>query len=150
MKADILGVRKVIYTEILFGLLYALCGKNDSLFLFIDDIIARKCRRCSLFIVKFLDYMRSKSRGKSVRLFVHLGGRVALARNDKRSSRLVYEYRVNLVHDGKRVASAERRRALLHDHIVAQIVKSELVVCSVGNVRVVCGFSLLLVSCREL
>ena len=65
---------------------------------------------------------------------VHLG---AVARYDKRSSRLVDKYGVHLVHDGEIVPSLNHV-LLVGDHVVSQIVKSELVVgtvCYIAGIR---------------
>ena len=82
--------------------------------------------------------------GKAVRHLVQLGGLVPPARDDKGGAGLVDEDGIHLVHNG--VAPAPLHLVLAVDHhVVPQVVKAELVVGAVGDVRIVGGLLVLLV-----
>ena len=75
MKLRVLGVGQVFDIERRLGLTNAFFGQNDGFFLFVSDIV----------IVLAL----AKTRNKSVRHLIKLGGFVALAGNDERGSGFV-------------------------------------------------------------
>lgn len=64
---------------------------------------------------------------------------LGLARYDQRSSGLVYQNAVDLVHNGVVELALDQIRGVNY-HVVSQVVKPEFVVCSVGYVaRMLCG-----------
>ena len=78
--------------------------------------------------------MRLERAHEVVRLAVEVRALVALAGDDERGARLVYQYGVHLVHDGEGVA-ALHHLLLVDGHVVAQVVEAHLVVGAVGDVR---------------
>ncbi len=82
--------------------------------------------------------------GKTVGALIEVGGLVALTGNNERCTRFVDQNGVHLVHDRKGVA-ALHLVLLVNDHVVAQVVKAQLVVGAVGNIRVVGGLSAVVV-----
>ncbi len=81
-------------------------------------------------------------------LGVKLGRLIGRPGNDQRRSRLIDQNRVHLIHDGK------IERPLDHVlqpvfHVVAQIIKAELVVGAVGDIRGIGGAALVIVQPRH-
>ena len=128
MKLIVLRVSEVFNAECLLGLANAFLGKDDRLFLLVANIV--------------LVLALAQTLHEAIRLLIQLGGLVALAGNDQRRARLVDQDRVDLVHDG------EVQRPLHHvlpanDHVVAQVIKAQLVVGGIGHVGGIGGLALL-------
>ena len=135
-NGEVIGIHKVLDTEEFFSLLYAVGEKRGGLCLFIDDIIGGVI--VLLFLGIHLDHLHGgHGLGELVRLFVEVGRLVAASRDDERSSRLIYEDRVHLVHDSE-IHLAHYLVLLADTHIVAQVVEAELIVRAVGYIAGVC------------
>ena len=73
---------------------------------------------------------------------VQLGRFAALTRNNQRCSRLVNQYRVHLVDNGI-FQIAQNHLFLINSHVIAQVVKAQLIVGYISNITVICCFTLL-------
>ncbi len=126
--------------EKLLDLLNSGLGKIYGFLLFIYDKIA-----CLLGI--FLHNSRHFGKLRLASLFKlpceHVAklikpcGLAALSRYNKRSPRLVYKDRIDLVHDGEMKTSLNKL-FFIYDHVVPQIIKSKLVIgyiCYIAVVR---------------
>ena len=120
------------------GLFDAGLGQGSGLALFVHDVIAVYLLLGLDLVVQLDDNTLFQRLGKVVRALVHHAGILALAADDQRGTGLVDQDGVDLVHDGKRMA-ALHHVGLVDDHVVAQVVKAELVVRAVGDVGLV-GF----------
>ena len=63
------------------------------------------------------------------------------SRYDKRSSGIIYEHRIHLIHNCI-VMLALNKISRLYDHIVPKVVKAKLVVCTISDITPVCLTSL--------
>ena len=113
----VLGIRQVFDPKRGFSLRRALLGEDDALFFLLHRIV------CLVF----------EAADEAVRLFIHIGRLVALAGNDQRGARLINQDGVNLVNHGIVMAALHHIAAVDH-HVVAQIVKTHLVIRTVGNI----------------
>ena len=134
-KCKIVGIHKVFNLEKRFCFLDTRACKCRSSCLFVNDIVALDVL-AALFIVKLFNLGFYKALCKNVGSNVKVGRFVALTRYNKRSSCLVDKNGVNLVNDGK-VKGSLNLLVLVNDHIITKIVKTKLVVCTVGYVGVV-------------
>ena len=104
----------------------------------LELLVVEEVRAGELRLVEPLGRLARRRRafeilGDARELVVGLGGRLRLARDDERRSRLVDEDRVDLVHD--RVGVAALDDAVERDgHVVAQVVEAELGVRPVRDV----------------
>ena len=127
-------VHEIFNAEGLFGARHTLWRQRRSLGFFIHNVI-----RVAVFVVVFFllvhfrDLDESELLGEIVDGVIEGGGFVALSRNNQRGSRFVDKDGVHLVHDGK-VMTALHLLFLIDNHIVAQIVKTQLVVGAVGDI----------------
>src|SRR5438128_1191453 len=102
--------------------------------LLIDDVVAGLLAFFELFAAL-------KLRDDGVGLVVLVGGFLRRSRDDQRRARFVDQNRINLV-DDRVIVTVLHAGAEIELHIVAQIVKTELVVGAVSNVGVVSGLPL--------
>ena len=145
LDLQILRIRQVVNMEILLHPLYAVGSQVYNLILFIDDEISG----LGDLLAHDGVHLGKLSAGlaplhgfrQDVADLVELRGLAALAGNDKRRSRLVDQDRVHLVDDGV-VEGALHQLLLVNHHVVAQIVKAQLVVRHIGDVAGVCRPSL--------
>ena len=128
----IFGIGKIFDRKKFLCLRNAVLSQNGALGLLIHDIILSHVLIVGLGI-HFLYDMRTQTAHEFFRRLIKLVGLRALSRNDERGSRFVDQDRVHLVHDRKRIA-ALCQIALENDHVIAQIVKADLVVRSVSNI----------------
>ena len=135
-KIGIFGICKVFNAEISLCLARTSGGKDGVSRLLIDDII---CIEIVLLLlgIDLLGYKLAQRAREAVGSLIHIGRLIACTRDYKRCSCFVYEDRVYLVHDRKRVTSLHHS-LLIDDHIVAEIVEAEFVICSVGNISLIC------------
>ena len=142
LNGKVFGVHKVIKSESSFGFLNTSFCKRCRFCLFIDKIIAlfRNILGVNL-IVKLFNLYHFKAFYKVVCKPVKVGWSVAYTWNYKRGSRFVYKNWVNLVNNGKGVASLHALRSV-HNHIIAKIVKAHFVVCAEGYICGICFFAL--------
>ena len=148
-KCGVLSVVQVHDIEVFLSLLNALTGDSGCLCLFVDDVVAVLC---NLFLiglcVHFGNNKGLQGLGKLVCHGVHLGGLVASARNDKRSSRFINKDRIDLIDDSK-VEFSLNLFVLVDHHVVTEVVETELIVGSVSNIAVVCLTALVVVHVVE-
>ena len=131
----IFGRGEVFDVEEFLNLADTRCGEHGGARLLVNDVI-RVDIVAEFLLIHLLDAELAQAADACIRAVVHIGGFVALTRNDKRGARLVYQDGVDLVDDGENM-SALNHSALLNDHVIAQIVKAELVVRSVCDVACV-------------
>ena len=106
----------------------AFVGQRDLLFLFLDGKI--RIHSCSVS-------------DKAIRRsYTYLWIHHALSGNDQRRSRFIDQDGVHLIDDGVIQAPSASCRSLIKHHVVPQIVKTEFVICTVSNIRVIGGLSL--------
>jgi len=79
----VFGIRKIFYSEIVFGFFYAVFGQNGRLRLFVHDIVFLDVL-VGLFFVEFLDFEHSHALDQFVGFFIKIRGFVALPRYDQR------------------------------------------------------------------
>ena len=132
-QGGVLRIRQILHAEELLRLFDALGGQGHGAGLFIHEIVA---------VVIVLDFLlvglgknlTAQGGHKLVRPLVQLGRVLSLAGDDQRGPGLVNEDGVHLVHDGKGVAPLNQL-LLVDGHVVPQVVKAQLVVGAVSNVR---------------
>ena len=118
VERRVFDVAQIVHAEILFRPRCALLGQIDRLLLFVQLIIR----------------LGPKSPHKGVRPGIERRAVVARARDDERRARLVDQDGVHLVHNG--IAKLPLHEILpMHLHVVAQIVKAEFVIRTIGDVR---------------
>ena len=148
-KGGVLGIIEIYKVECLLSLLNASSGDSCGLCLFVYDVVAVLCDLFLIGLGIHLGYYKGlQSLRKAVRKSIELCGLVAPAGYDKRSSRFIYEYGVHLIDNGE-VEFSLHLFALVYDHVVTEIVKSEFIVCAVGYVAVVCFTALIVVEVVE-
>ena len=131
----VFGVAQVFHVEEGFRLPDAVRCQDRRLRLFVDDVVLFDVF-VGLLVVELLDPQTAQAFDELVRLEIHVTGLLAGAGNDQRGAHLVDQDAVHLVDDGEMMASLQQV-ALVDGHIVAQVVEPELVVGSVGDVRLV-------------
>ena len=80
-----------------------------------------------------LGFLRFQERHQGVDLHVQRGGIFGLAGDDQRRARLIDQDRVDLVDDAE-IEAAHHALVLVRHHIVAQVIESEFVIGTVGDV----------------
>ena len=118
----VVQIGDVVHPEMALGLVDALLGQGNGLFLFLNGVV--------LLIFE--------AGHKTVGLFVQIGGFVPLTGDNQRRAGLVNQDGVHLVHNGKGVAPLHHI-AFTDDHIIPQVVKAHFVVGAVGNVAGIGG-----------
>ena len=140
LDLQVLGVGQVADVEELLHLVDALLGEVDRFILLVDDEVAGLGDLLAHDRVHLGELggrlALLQALGNNVADLVQLGGLAALARDDQRGSGLIDQDGVHLVDDGV-VEAAEHQLLLVDDHVVAQIVESELVVRDIRDVTVV-------------
>ena len=139
-QGHIVGVGQVLHMEEGFGLLHAGFGQSSGLALFVHDIIAVDLLLSGYLVVQFHDNALLQCLGKVVGALVHHAGVLALAADDQRGTSFVDEDGVHLVDDGVGVA-ALHHVGLVNDHVIAQVIKPELIVGAVGDISSVGGLT---------
>ena len=132
-QGHVLGGGQVLDVEVGLGLLDAAGRQGAGLVLFVHNVIAVGLLVGGDFIFQLHHHALAQSAGKAVHLGVQAGGVLALAGDDQRGTGLVDQDGVHLIDDGKGVA-ALHHVGLVGHHVVAQVVKAELVVGAVGDV----------------
>ena len=142
-QGHIFCVHQVDDVKVLFSLSNAVSCNGSGLCLFVNDVVGVYI--VLLFLSVNLYYLIcSHSSCKLVCSLVKVGGLIASARNDKRSSRFIDKDRVNLVHNGK--VHFSLNLILLPDaHIVTKVVEAVLVICTVGYIAVISFSSLFVI-----
>ena len=141
LDGKVLGIGEVLEMEIFLRLLDAQLGEGSGFLLFVDNVVDAVLGVIRLHVllgIQLGEALELECLGKAVRLFIEVGGLVALTGNDQRRSRFIDEDGVDLVDDCKGVA-ALYLVFLVDDHVVSQVVEAKLVVGAVGDIGVV-GF----------
>ena len=137
-EGGVLRVGEVCNVEGLLRLLDAPGGEGGGAGLLVHDVVRVHVGVLFLFRVGAGHPQHLQPGHKVVRQLIELGGLLALAGNDEGGAGLVDEDGVHLVHDGEGVAPLDQF-AGIDGHVVAQVVKAELVVGAVGDVGGVGG-----------
>ena len=110
---------------------------SKEFFNFVDSFFGQS--HASAFFVQIVIFwrkLRSDFRKLNVAFWIFSSWR----RNDQRSSRFVNQNRVNFV-DNRKIQFALAKQINFVHHVVAQIIETEFVVCSISDVRRVSFFS---------
>ena len=118
------GVIEIRNAEKALHLVDALLGRRDGLLLEIDEVVAALLGPLRTF---------SQAWHETRELEVLVGRLLGLAADDERRSGFVDQDVVHLV-DDREIALPLNPLVQLGDHVVAQVVKTEFVVCAVGDV----------------
>ena len=97
-----------------------------------------------LCVLEFVVKTARKRSDELIHALIQLARLLALARNDEGRTRFIDEDGVDLVDDGK-VQLALNHELQVVFEVVAQVVKSELIVGAVGDIALICGTLLLVV-----
>ena len=137
LNLKVFRIREVLDAEELLNLLDTFLGQVHDLVLLIDHVITGlgdffahdgvhlgELAGCLTALQLVCEHRAG---------LVNLGRLAGLARNDERRSRLIDQDRVHLVDDAV-VEVSEHLLVLINRHVVAQIVKAELVVRHIGDV----------------
>ena len=132
-QCGVLLVGQVLHTEELFGLGNTAGGEGHGAGLLVHKVVA------VVIVLNFLliglgKNLAAQGGNEVIRHLVKLGGILTLAGDDQRRSGLVDEDRVHLVHDGEGMAPLNQV-LLIQGHIVTEVVKTQLIVGAIGNVR---------------
>ncbi len=110
-------IGKALYVKVTLCLFRAGISDAHGLVLFVKDIIVFRPQRAYKPVCRDIDFRAL----------------AAVSGDNQRCARLVDEYGVNLVHDGK-LERPLHKVVLTYDHVVAQVIKAKLVVCGIGYV----------------
>ncbi len=141
-----LRICQILNMEKALHFCHTLGGEVHRLFLFIHNKIT------GLIVIFFHDdvhfrqfFCRSplKLLCQVVTCFIDLGRFSTAAGNDQRCPRLVDKYRVHLVHNGI-VKLSLYQLLFINNHVITEIIKSKLIIRSIGNITVI-GFSSLII-----
>ena len=140
LNLQILRISQVLYLEELLNLLHTILCQADHLILLVYDevsglLLLHAHDGIHLGILRHVLTALHLAR-QNIACFIQSGGFAALSGNDERCTRLIDQYRVDLVDDGK-MQSALHQLLLIDYHVVTQIIKTKLIVCHVGNVTVI-------------
>ena len=132
-KGHVLGGGKVLDLEVGFRFLDAAGSQGTGLVLFVHDVIAVGLLVGRDFILQLHHYALAQGAHKAVHLCVQAGRILAAAGNDQGRAGFIDQDGVHFIDDGIGVA-ALHHVGLIGHHVVAQVVKAELVVGAVGDV----------------
>ena len=145
LDLQIFRICKVINVEIFLYLFHTLLRKVYYLILLINYEIAGLLNLLTHNGINLGKFLGNRSAlqltGQYIADLIKLCGFSALSGNDQRGSRLVDQHRVHLI-DNTVVQIAEHQLLLVNGHIVTKVVKSQLVICHIGNVAGVCLLAL--------
>ena len=137
-KGHVLGGGKVLHLKIGLGLFDTGGGQGTGLVLFVHNVVAISLLIGGDLIFQLHHHALVQGAHKAVHLRVQAGGVLATAGNDQGGAGFINQDGVHLVHDGVGVA-ALHHVGLVGHHVVAQVVKAELVVGAVGDIGIVGG-----------
>ena len=140
LNLQILRISQVLYLEELLNLLHTILCQADHLILLVYDevsglLLLHAHDGIHLGILRHVLTALHLAR-QNIACLIQSGGFATLSGNDERCTRLIDQYRVDLVDDGK-MQSALHQLFLIDYHVVTQIIKAKLIVCHVGNVTVI-------------
>ena len=146
LDLQILGIRKVINMEESLYLFHTCCSQVDDLILLVDYEVSGLFlyhAHDGIHLGQFLYIVTTLHlTGQQVAHLIQCRRLTTLSGNDQRGSRFIDQYGVHLIDDGI-MQSAQNQLFLVDDHIITQIIKSQLVVRHIGDVAVVGCLSLL-------
>ncbi len=128
-------IGQIIQPEKSLGFFNTRRRQNGVVCFFVNDIVGIHII-VAFLLIQFFYHKFSHGARQSLGLFVKVGSRLSGARNNQRCSRLVNENGIHLVHNGKYMP-ALRHLLLIYDHVIPQIIESELIVGSIGNIGTV-------------
>ena len=130
VQFGVFRVGEVFHAKMGFGFSHALFREGDVFFFFVLFKIA---------LTVLADFFR-QTLDKAIRLVVQIRGLFAPAGNDERRARFVDENGVHFIHNGE-VQRPLHHVFLVSYHVVSQVIKAELVVGAVGNIRRIGGLA---------
>ena len=139
LDLQILRVCQVFNVEEILHLLHTGLGQVHDLIFLVDHKVAGLLHHLThegIHLRQLPVLALLQLAGKNVAHLIQLRGLAALTGNDQRGSGLVDEDRIHLVDDGV-VKAALYQLCLVDDHVVTQVVKSQLVVGNVSDITVV-------------
>ena len=136
----VLHIGQILHAEILFGLGDAAGRERDGAGLLLDIVIAVEVV-LNFLLVRRGKHLAAQAGNEEVGHFIELCRFLALAGDDKRRTGLIDEDGVDLVDDDEVMAALDHV-LLIKSHVVAQIVKAELVVRAVGDIGSIGGAAL--------
>src|ERR1700677_4621496 len=137
LQIPVLRVGNVADAQQLLDLFPALIGHADGLVFFIDHVIAGE----DLLFAALDLFPLFERRQDAVHAGILVRGLIGGAADDQWGAGFIDENRVDLI-DDREVVSALHAISMVKLHIVAQIVKTELVVGAVGDVGAIGGAAL--------
>ena len=143
-QLGVLGIGQVLDVEERLRFLDTALGEGRGLVLFVDDVVAFDGIFVFLLGLDFFDFTHGQGADELVGQLIEVGGLGALAGNDERSTGFIDEDGVDFVDDGVGMAALDLFGLVL-DHVVTQVVETELVVRTVGDVGCVSFASLVVV-----
>ena len=148
-QRHVFRIHQIVHSEVLFCFLDTTACDRRCLGLFVYDVIRILVDLfLVLLVVHFYDRCRSQRLCELIHNAVQRSGLVALTGNDKRCSRLVDQDGVHFVYNGK-VMFPLYLVLLINDHVVTQIVKSQLIVGAVCNIAVISRTALVVVQTMQ-
>ena len=127
--------------EIFFRFFYAGRGESCGFGLLIYNIIGVAVFLIVVFLfIQFCYPDHFQGLGETVRDGVHLRGFIPLPGNDQGGSGFIDQNGVHFVHDSERVSTLYFL-LFIGDHIITQIIKSQLIISTISNIRFVCLFT---------
>ena len=137
LDLQVLRVCEVIDMEELLDLSHSVFRQVDRLFLLIYNEIScllNVLAHDGVHLGEFAARLASlKLAGKDIAGFIELRRFPALPGNDQRRPRLIDQYRVHLIDDGK-VKPSLHELFFVDDHVVTQIVESQLIIGHISNI----------------
>jgi len=132
--------------EELFYFADTVCGQDNILFLFINSIIPgffHFIRIKNFCGRKFCLRSTLQLPGKHITDLIHFCGLSTLSGNNERCPGLVDQYGVGLINDGI-TKSPHDCLAFVHSHVVAEVIKPQLMICGVCDITRICRPAFLL------
>ncbi len=146
LDLQILGIRKVIDMEELLNLFHTCGGQVDDLILLVNDkvsVLFLYHTHDGIHLGQFLYIVTTLHLTcQQIAHFIQCCRLTALSGNDQRGSRFIDQYGVHLINDGI-MKSAQNQLFLVDDHVITQIIKSQLIIGNISNITLVCRLSLL-------
>ena len=146
LDLQIFRIRVILDMEELFHLFHARLGKIDHLILLVDNKVPCLFLHHShdgIHLGQFLHVLAPvHPAGQKIAHLIERGGFPALSGNDQRGPCLVDQHGVHLV-DDRIMQSPQHQLFLIDNHIVTQIIESQLIVGHIGDVALICLLALL-------
>ena len=148
LDLKVIRIRKVLNMEELLNLMHTfLCQVDHFIFLIYDEIsgLFLLDSHDSIHLGIFRNVLTSfHLLRKNIASLIQLCGLSTLSGNDKRSSRLIDQYGIDLIND--RIMQISLYELLLVDyHVITQIIKTELIICYISDITIVCLTTLVIV-----